>query len=173
MPRVRALDALSPEDAATVLRACCGAPHWVSAMVAERPFETLDTLLAVAEEIWWALGPDDWMEAFAHHPRIGEQRGAVAQNAQGAAWSAGEQAGVADAASSVQAQLAEVNREYEARFGHIYIVCATGKSAEEMLALARQRLANDPDVELRVAAEEQRKITRLRLQKLFAGEAEP
>ena len=171
MARVQALDALGPEQAATVLRACCGASRWVSAMVAERPFETLGTLLAVAEEIWWALGPDDWMEAFAHHPRIGEQRGAVAQDAQGAAWSAGEQARVAEAATSVQAELAAVNREYEARFDHIYIVCAAGKSAEELLALARARLANEPEVELRIAAEEQRKITRLRLEKLFTEDA--
>ena len=171
MPRVQALDALALEDAAMVLRACCGASRWVSAMVAERPFDTLGTLLAVAEELWWALGPDDWMEAFAHHPRIGERRGAVVQEPQGAAWSAGEQASVARADATVQAQLAETNRAYEARFDHIYIVCAAGKSAEELLALARARLANEPEVELRIAAEEQRKITRLRLEKLFTEDA--
>jgi OHCU decarboxylase len=170
MGRVRALDALAPDDAATVLRACCGAPRWVAGMVAERPFETLDALLAVADEIWWALGPIDWLEAFAHHPRIGEQRAAIAQDAQAAAWSSREQAGAADAADPVRAALAEVNRAYEARFGHIYIVCAAGKSADELLAIAQARLANDPDVELRVAAEEQRKITRLRLETLFAEE---
>jgi OHCU decarboxylase len=165
------LDALAPEEAATLFRACCGAAHWVSAMVGERPFESLGTLLAVADEIWWALGPDDWQEAFAHHPRIGERRAAEPQDARAASWSADEQAGVAAAPLSVQEELAAANRAYEARFGHIYIVCATGRSAEEMLRLAQSRLANDPDTELRIAAEEQRKITRLRLEKLFGEES--
>jgi 2-oxo-4-hydroxy-4-carboxy-5-ureidoimidazoline decarboxylase len=161
------LDELPSAPAAELLRACCGAARWVDAMVGRRPFHTLDALLAEAEDAWWSLEPDDWLEAFAHHPRIGERAGAAPQDARGAAWSAGEQAGAAGAAAGVQDALAAANREYEARFGHIYIVCATGKSAEEMLAIARARLANDPETELRVAAGEQAKITRLRLEKLF------
>jgi OHCU decarboxylase len=109
--------------------------------------------------VWWSLGPDDWREAFAHHPRIGER-------AEG--WSAAEQAGVAGAAGDVRAQLAAANRAYETRFGHIYLVRAAGRGADELLALARARLANDAETELRVAAEEQRQITRLRLERLFA-----
>jgi OHCU decarboxylase len=168
---VHALDALPAERAGELLGACCGASRWVQAMVARRPFGSLGTLLAAADDAWWSLGADDWREAFAHHPRIGERRAAVAQDDRAAGWSAGEQAGVAAAAATVQEQLARANEEYERRFGHIYIVCATGKSADEMLALARERLGNDPATELRVAAEEQRKITRLRLGKLFTEEA--
>ncbi|AHG89680.1 OHCU decarboxylase [Gemmatirosa kalamazoonensis] len=167
MPDVSDFDDLPSARAADLIRPCCGASRWVAEMVARRPFGTLDELLAAADEVWWALEPDDWREAFAHHPRIGERAAAVPQDARGAAWSAGEQARVGDAASDVRAELAEANRAYERRFGHIYIVCAAGKGADELLATARARLANDPDTELRVAAEEQRKITRLRLEKLF------
>jgi OHCU decarboxylase len=163
----RDLDTLPPERAAELLRSCCGATRWVSAMVARRPFGSRDAALAAADEVWRSLGPDDWREAFAHHPRIGERRSTLPQDARGAAWSAGEQSGVTTASGTVQGQLAAVNREYERRFGHIFIVCATGKSAEELLALARARLRNDAETELRVAAEEQRKITRLRLEKLL------
>ena len=144
------LDELPSAPAAELLRACCGSARWVDAMVGRRPFHTLDVLLAEAEDAWWSLEPDDWLEAFAHHPRVGEGVAATPQDARGPRGAA--------------------NREYERRFGHIYIVCATGKSAEEMLAIARTRLANDAEVEVRVAAEEQRKITRLRLEKLLTDE---
>jgi len=167
MPNVSEFDDLPAAPAAELLRPCCGASRWVREMVARRPFGTLGELLAASDEVWWSLDPDDWREAFAHHPRIGERAAAVEQDARGAAWSAGEQSAVGDASHDVRAELAEANRAYEARFGHIYIVCATGKSAEEMLAIARARLDHDAETELRVAAEEQRKITRLRLEKLF------
>jgi len=160
-------DQSQPERAAELLRACCGSSGWVAGMMARRPFGTLPNVLAAADDVWWSLDRGDWLEAFAQHPRIGERQGAVAQDARGAAWSAGEQSGVRDAAGDVRAELAASNRAYEERFGYIYVVCATGKSAEELLALARSRLRNDPHAELRVAAEEQRKITRLRLEKLF------
>jgi OHCU decarboxylase len=170
MPNVAEFDELPSARAAEMLRSCCGASRWVAEMVARRPFGTLDALLAEADEVWWTLDPEDWREAFAHHPRIGERAGAAPQDARGSAWSAGEQAGVAAASGDERAELAAVNRAYEERFGHIYIVCATGRSAEELLAIARARLTNDADDELRVAAEEQRKITRLRLEKLFTEE---
>lgn len=126
-----------------------------------------------ADEIWRALAPADWLEAFSHHPRIGERKSALSQSARATAWAAGEQSAVDQANDDTRAALAEANREYEDRFGYIYIVCATGKSAEEMVTLARERLRNDPDVELRLAAEEQRKITRIRLEKLLNdGEAD-
>ena len=128
-------------------------------MVARRPFGSREAALDAADEIWTSLAGHDWREAFAHHPRIGEQTtNSVASK---------EQSGVSGAAGDVRQALAQANRDYEQRFGYIYIVCATGKSAEEMLAIAKDRLQNDPDTELRVAAEEQRTITRLRLQKLL------
>jgi 2-oxo-4-hydroxy-4-carboxy-5-ureidoimidazoline decarboxylase len=119
-----------------------------------RPFHSCAELLAAADELWNSLGPDDWREAFSHHPRIGER-------ATGAA--ATEQSGMRSAADDLRAKLAEANREYEQRFGYIYIVCATGRSAEEMLDIVKGRLNNEPETELKVAAEEQRKITQIRL----------
>ncbi len=128
-------------------------------MLGQRPFKDADEVFAAADRIWQELGPEDWHEAFQAHPRIGQR---TTDNV-----AAQEQAGAASAPAGVLVALADANRAYEARFGHIYIVCATGKSADEMLALCRARLANDPDTELSVAAEEQRKITRLRLEKLL------
>ena len=128
-------------------------------MIDRRPFGSLDAVFQSAGEIWKSLDASDWLEAFAHHPRIGEQtKNSVA---------AREQSGMKTADDDIRSQLAQVNRDYERRFGYIYIVCATGKSAEEMLAIARNRLNNDPATELAVAAEEQRKITQLRLAKLL------
>jgi len=161
------LNALPAGAAEAELRACCGAREWARRMAAARPFASLDEVLEAADRAWWALGREDWLEAFRGHPRIGEQKGG-AQPEQGARWSAGEQAGVHAAEDATRAALAEGNREYEARFGHIYIVCATGKSATEMLEILRARLAHDPETELRTAAAEQAKITRLRLQKLLS-----
>ena len=164
---VSAFDALPDHEAALVLESCCGSHAWVQEMLAHRPFATLVRTLDEAEEIWWSLGPADWREAFDHHPRIGEQAATARQGAAAKAWSADEQRGASIASEETRQALAEGNHEYERRFGHIYLVCATGKSAEEMLAVLRQRLSNDPALELRVAAAEQAKITRLRLEKLF------
>jgi allantoicase len=163
------LNWLTADEAATTLRACCGSTAWVQGMMARRPLPSLSDLLQAAEEVWSGLSPKDYLEAFAAHPRIGENQPATAPaSRQAARWSDDEQAGVHSANQDVQAGLLQGNRDYEARFGHIYIVCATGKSAPEMLALLQHRLANPPAVELAVAAEEQRKITRLRLHKLVS-----
>jgi allantoicase len=160
---LRRLDTLLPAAAEAELRACCGSSAWARAMASSRPFGTLDRLLARADAVWAALGPDDWHEAFRAHPKIGERAAPSSASAQ---WSAQEQAGVQGAAAATLTKLATANRDYEQRFGHIFLICATGRSAEEMLAACRDRLRNDPEKELRVAAEEQRKITRLRLEKL-------
>jgi OHCU decarboxylase len=128
-------------------------------MLTHRPFTSGEQLSRAADQEWSKCGPDDWHEAFSHHPRIGA---AVSGK------EASEQAGAQSAPGSVREELAQVNREYEEKFGHIYIVCATGKTAEEMLSIARARLCNDADTELRIAAEEQRKIMQLRLRKLLS-----
>jgi 2-oxo-4-hydroxy-4-carboxy-5-ureidoimidazoline decarboxylase len=167
---VAELDAMPGSQANKLFAECCGASRWVSAMLSRRPFRSRAVVLSTADEIWRSLHPADWREAFSHHPRIGERKSAMPQTERGSAWAAGEQSGVERARDDVRAELAAANREYEQRFGYIFIVFATGKSAEEMLALARERLRNDPDTELRIAAEEQRKITWLRLNKLL-GEA--
>lgn len=162
-----ALNTLPDAEAAQLLLSCCGSSRWVSGMLAERPFESRDAVLAAAERIAQGLDRDDWMEAFSHHPRIGERSGAAPMSGREAVWSAGEQAGMDVAGEGVRNALAAANHRYEERFGYRYLVCAAGKTAEEMLTLVRTRLTNDADAELAVASGEQRKITRLRLEKLL------
>jgi len=163
------LNALPATEAEAAFLACCGSTRWARDMASRRPYADVEALTAAADEAWWSLDPADWDQAFRAHPRIGERKAAPAQGARAAAWSSQEQAGAASAGGDVAAALAEGNQAYEARFGRIYIVCATGKTAEEMLAILRARLANDDATELRAAAAEQAKITKLRLEKLLAG----
>ena len=164
---VVAFDTLPDYDAARLLESCCGSHAWVQAMLERRPFRSLARILDEADEIWWSLSPEDWREAFDHHPRIGDQSAAAPQAAVARAWSADEQRGATASSDATRQALVDGNREYERKFGHIYLVSATGKSAAEILDLLRVRLSNDPATELRVAALEQAKITRLRLEKLF------
>ena len=131
-----------------------------------RPFESEAALLDAADRLWWDLASSDWLEAFASHPKIGDREPPRPENAATAEWSAREQSGTERAPATVLADLAEMNRHYEARFGFIYIVCATGRSAEELLAILKARLTNTPEDEIQCAAAEQAKITRLRLEKI-------
>ena len=131
-------------------------------MLAQRPFRSTEALLEAARSIWGSLSPDDWLEAFAHHPKIGEDAGSTDTRE----LSAREQHQVGKADASVRAALDEGNRAYAAKFGYIFIICATGRSAESMLAALQERLSNEPAAEIRVAAEEQARITALRLQGL-------
>ena len=134
-----------------------------------RPFQDLASLEEAADRIWNGLGPKDWLEAFAGHPKIGARQAERRQSKQSSQWSAQEQSGTQQAASETLSALAEANIEYERRFGYIFIVCATGKSGDEMLALCQRRLHHEPENELSVAAEEQRQITRIRLRKLIGA----
>jgi OHCU decarboxylase len=161
------LNSLLPDEAEHEFLKCCGSKRWARAMTVVRPFADVDLLLEEADRIWWSLSEEDCLEAFRAHPKIGEQKAAAVQAEQARSWSAQEQSGVQDAAAETKAALAAGNHEYEERFGFIFIVCATGKTSEEMLAILRARLQNDPGTELRAAAEEQRKIMRLRLEKLL------
>lgn len=136
-------------------------------MTASRPFENSERLCGTADQIWLALEPADWLEAFHSHPKIGEQQAAAQTAVEAQQWSADEQSGIRNSAQQTMDELAELNREYENQFGYIFIVCASGKSSEEMLRILRQRLKNEPEVELRIAAAEQAKITQLRLRKLI------
>ncbi len=155
-----------PEDrAVAALLRCCGSMRWARRMAAARPFASFDAMMATADAVSVSLEAEDWLEAFRAHPRIGSAGGSAASET----WSEQEQAGVRFADTAVRDRLAEANRHYEARFGYIFIVCATGRSAAGMLATLEQRLANDPDTELRTASEEQRKITRLRIEKLLTS----
>jgi 2-oxo-4-hydroxy-4-carboxy-5-ureidoimidazoline decarboxylase len=162
---VQSLNSMPPDAARTALLRCCGSRRWADAMLARRPFASGDEVLQAADAIWAGLDRRDWLEAFAAHPRIGDLESLRKKFATTADLASGEQAGVAGAGDDVIRALADGNREYEAKFGHIFIVCATGKTAAEMLAILRKRLPNDPDTELSIAAAEQAKITRLRLEK--------
>jgi OHCU decarboxylase len=168
------LNGLDREAAEEVFLRCCGSTRWAREMAARRPFRDAGIMAREAESLSRELEAADWLEAFAAHPRIGEsQRPGRAGTADGAGelgqdWSAREQAGVDAATDAVRQRLAAANRDYEARFGFLYIVCATGKTASQMLDIAERRLTHSPDEELHIAAEEQRKITRLRLAKLLA-----
>jgi OHCU decarboxylase len=141
-------------------------------MAARRPFANSAEIFAAADGVWRGLDREDWLEAFASHPQVGEKRAekqiesATGQRLSNA-WSSEEQSGIQQNSADVTAKLVAGNRAYRLRFGYIYIVCATGKTAPEMLAILEQRLQNRPSAELIVAAEEQRRITRLRLEKLL------
>jgi OHCU decarboxylase len=167
---LKELNSLPADQARGLLAECCGSSAWVNGMLARRPFRSREDVYKAADEAADELGLDDWLEAFDHHPKIGETKSAAIQGETAKSWSAAEQVGVSAADARILASLAEVNAEYERKFGYIYIVCATGKTADEMLELAQKRLKHSPEKEIRVAADEQRKITRLRLEKLLTPE---
>jgi len=169
MDALRRLNERPATEAREELLRCCGSSRWAEAMTARRPFVDERALYAAAEDAWWGLDEADWREAFAHHPKIGDKEALRARFASTRTWAAGEQSGAASASEDVLTALAEGNQTYEDRFGYIFIVCATGRTAPEMLARLRERLPHSPPDEIRIAAGEQAKITRLRLEKLLAS----
>jgi allantoicase len=165
---LRELNALDDPEARARLADFSGAPSWIAAMIAARPFASPQALLDASHAASSRVDRDGWLEAFRHHPRIGDRSAERAQSASASQSSAREQSGMDAAGAADRDALAQANRDYEARFGHVFIVCASGKSAAEMLAALRARMGNDPDTELRIATDEQMKITRLRLERLLA-----
>lgn len=183
--RLEQLNAFSAEAATTEFLRCCGSSRWAQLMTQRRPFSSPTQMADTADHVWWSLGREDWLEAFAAHPRIGDTGRPVLDTRVGVGphagasgcgipaspkkegWSSHEQSGLNAASPVVRERLAQGNHEYEARFGYIFIVCAMGKSADEMLAMLEWRLVNQPEHELKIAAEEQRRITRLRLERLL------
>ena len=163
------LNAMSQERAREALERCCGARRWVEGLLARRPFASREALHGDADAVWATLERSDFLEAFSHHPQIGADPGELAKRfASTASWSSAEQARVQAADALTIERLAQGNARYLERFGFVFIVCASGKSAEEMLQLLEARLDNDPEREISVAAAEQAKITHLRLEKLAA-----
>ena len=151
---------------------CCGSSSWVNRMLPFVPADDMIELLEDAEEQWWQCSEEDWKEAFGHHPRIGDLESLTRKFASTAhpiaiGWASGEQSEVSIASKETIEALAECNRLYEEKFGYIFIVCATGKSAEEMLEMLRSRSENKPEEEIKIAADEQNKITKLRIEKLL------
>lgn len=166
---LRWLNSLSDAEAIEGLKTCCGSTQWAGQLIIRRPFETFDQLVSQAHEVWWSLKSNDWLEAFRSHPKIGEKKAEVAASKQSEHWSKGEQSGMDGASEQTVSTLYRLNLEYERKFGYIFIVCATGKSSEEMLAILKKRLENEPAEEIRAAAAEQAKITELRLRKLVGA----
>jgi allantoicase len=164
---LRLLNVMDEPELRAVLANYLAAPAWIDRMVASRPFAGPGDVFAASDTAAGSLRREDWLEAFRHHPRIGERTAERQQSAAASDWSAAEQSAVQDGAAADLAALAEGNREYERRFGHVFIVCATGRSARDMLADLRLRMRNDPAAELDAAAAEQRTITRLRLEKVL------
>jgi OHCU decarboxylase len=160
------LNGLPPDEASKEFLKCCGSSRWAQQMVKSRPYLSLEALTTAVRDVWWSLEPTDWLEAFRSHPKIGEKKAAEPVSTQSQEWSGREQAGVQAAHQETLDSLAKLNRDYEEKFGFIFIVCATGKSADEMLGILRERLGNDVTAEVRNAAAEQAKITELRLKKL-------
>ena len=163
------LNSLPPVEAEKELLQCCGSTRWAQQMTAARPYRTLENLTATANELWWSLDRNDWLEAFRSHPKIGEKKAADPVSTQASQWSGQEQAGVATASQETVDSLATLNRAYEEKFGFIFIICATGKTSAEMMSSLRERLEQDAVDELPIAAAEQSKITELRLNKLLTS----
>jgi 2-oxo-4-hydroxy-4-carboxy-5-ureidoimidazoline decarboxylase len=163
------INQLPLQQALLELERICGAKRWCDRMARARPFASQEELFQKATHIWHQMTREDWLEAFAHHPRIGDVSALRAKFAATAQWASQEQAGALAASEETLQRLAQGNQDYEARFGHIFLVCATGKTAAQMLDLLLARMKNEPEQELRVAAGEQEKITRIRLEKWLSA----
>lgn len=163
-----ALNALPPEQLNETLSTCCGATAWIEKMKKEFPVKDEDSLLAAAAKHWHECSEHDWREAFTHHPKIGDLHSLQQKFATTAQWASGEQEGTIDASTVILQAFTKGNKLYEDKFGYIFIVCATGKSAPEMLSILTERLKNDPEEEIKIAMQEQEKITAIRLKKLLS-----
>jgi 2-oxo-4-hydroxy-4-carboxy-5-ureidoimidazoline decarboxylase len=167
MAELEKLNNLTEAEAKEEFLRCCGSTRWAAKMVEGRPYLGEDEMFHFSDKTWSGLGREDWLEAFTHHPKIGDIDSLAKKFAGTKQWAEGEQSGVNSAAREVLHELAAGNQAYEKKFGYIFIVCATGKSAPEMLAILTDRLKNDPEKEIKVAMTEQNKITRIRLEKLL------
>ena len=166
---MQAFNQYGREEVARLLSTCCGSGRWLNRLMENYPFASHAVIMAEAENAWYgACDEKDWLEAFTHHPRIGDMDSLKKKFATTAGWASGEQGAVAQASEETLKALAKGNEEYEKKFGFIFIVCATGKSADEMLQLLQERLPNSKEQEIKIAMDEQNKITQIRLQKLLA-----
>ena len=165
---IKTFNNLSFAERQAELFKCCGSTPWSQTLAKINSIHTIEELKKESDRIWFSLSEDDWREAFTHHPKIGDVESLKKKFASTAAWASNEQSKIAEANEEMLSELKEMTDAYENKFGYIFIVSATGKSAGEILSLLEKRLINNPAFEGRVAAEEQNKITHLRLDKLFA-----
>ncbi len=164
---IQQFNSLKTSEAQQLLFNCCGSTSWAQKLVVRIPFHSVIELKTDSDKIWLKCEEKDWLEAFTHHPKIGDMKSLAEKFASTKEWASGEQAGVNDASTTILQELADENAAYEKKFGYIFIVCATGKSALEMLSLLEDRLMNEPNEEIKIAMQEQNKITHLRIDKLF------
>lgn len=164
---LKEINSIQSEKLYEALETCCGAKHWVKQMVSKVPYNSKKELFDWADRIWENADKSDWLEAFTRHPKIGDIDSLEEKFANTKKWAASEQSGVRLAEREILKALAEANVTYEAKFGYIFIVCATGKSATEMLDLLNERLSNSKEEEILIAMKEQQKITKIRLEKLL------
>ncbi len=166
MPSLKAINSLEKKESINGFKKCCGSTKWATSMTVARPFESINSLYQKADQIWFNLNNEDWMEAFSHHPRIGANIETLREKFKNTAqWSNDEQKGIQSATDETLLALQKGNLEYEKKFGHIFLICASGKSAKEMLDSLLERMKNDIKSELKIAITEQSKITKLRLEK--------
>ncbi|MBK8552640.1 MAG: 2-oxo-4-hydroxy-4-carboxy-5-ureidoimidazoline decarboxylase [Ignavibacteria bacterium] len=158
---------IKTEDRKDLFSKCCGSEKWIGKMVSAGQFSTREEMTERSQRIWYSLDECDWLEAFRHHPKIGDMESLKRKFSATQDLAENEQSSVKEASAEILFELAKYNEDYEKKFGYIFIVCATGKSAEEMLSLIKERIKNDPETEIRIAMEEQNKITKLRLEKLL------
>jgi len=167
MNDLKKLSSLNPKEKELLFSKCCGAKEWVAGMMELKTIKTKKEILDEAEKILYSLDPKDWLEAFSHHPKIGDINSIREKFASTKKMAESEQSGVNAADNETLIELAKLNQVYEKKFGYIFIVCATGKSAKEMLAIIKKRVSNDSETEIKIAMKEQNKITKLRLEKLL------
>ena len=158
----------SPEKVRKDLFKCCGSTAWADKLMENFPFKTLEDIKITSDRCWFNSTKNDWLEAFSHHPKIGDKTEIESKHVDTAEWASEEQSAVINADQNILNELIEANKHYENKFGFIFIVCATGKSAGEMLEILRERLNNEQEKELHIAINEQNKITHLRIDKLFS-----
>lgn len=161
------LNEIKTEDRKVLFSKCCGSEKWIEQMVSAGPFTSKEEMTEHSQTIWYSLDDKDWLEAFKHHPKIGDMESLKRKFSATQDLAENEQSSVKEASREVLIELSKYNEHYEKKFGYIFIVCATGKSAEEMLSIIKERINNDPKIEIRIAMEEQNKITKLRLEKLL------
>lgn len=166
---IEELNTINRKDAFDELFKCCGCTIWAQNLIDFRPYKNKEELFRLSDMIWTSCEGEEVLEAFSHHPKIGDLKSLEKKFASTKEWASGEQSGVNVAAPKILEELAAANAEYEKKFGYIFIVCATGKTADEMLALLKWRLRNVPEEEFRIAKAEQNKITHIRLDKLITG----
>lgn len=159
------INMLSYEEAYKAFSDCCGSKNWVNKMISSRPFKSKNEAIEISDLIWNSISKNDWLEAFEHHPKIGDINSMKEKYSSTRKLAESEQAGVKDSSIDTLSELADYNADYLKKFGYIFIVCATGKSADEMLLIIKERINNDPETEIKIAMKEQSKITKLRLEK--------